>query len=250
MKAIFAPTSNVKRLLLGLEIVEKRGAAEAGYLLVTSVPGYGKTETLLWLATQQPNVVYLRAKSGYNPHWLMSDLLSELRRAPERHTEDMFRAALAILKSRPGYKLIIDEAEHAMANKKVVEAIRDLSDLAQIPVILVGMDQIQDRVERYPQVTSRVAAVVHFQPADLSDIQAVASTLLEGVALEEDLAREILRQTHGMMREVLNALARIEAEAKLQKLSSIGLRQMAGKELTHDWKAKRPRLVPVVGGGK
>lgn len=250
MRVQFAPTSNVKRLLLGLETVEKRGAKEAGYLLVTSVPGYGKTETLLWLATQQPNTIYLRAKSGWTRHWMLSDLLNELKRVPERHTEDMFRVALAALKIRPGYRLIIDESEHAMADRRVVEAIRDLSDMAKIPIVLVGMEKIQAIIERFPQVSSRVAAVVAFLPADLADVKAVAQALLENVALEDDLAQEILSQSQGRMREVLNALARCEAEAKLQKLQKIGLRDMAGKELTHDWQSKRPRLVPHPGGAK
>lgn len=244
MKAIFAPTSNLERLLAGVDIVKRRGAREAGYLLVTSVPGYGKTETLLWLASQKPDsIIYLRAKSGWTRHWFLSDLHNEVRHAPSRHTEDLFQAALAILKSRPDYTLIIDEVEHALLDKRVVECIRDLSDLAKIPVILVGMEEVQAKLARFPQLSSRVAAVAHFQPATLKDVMAVANTLLEGVAITEDLATEILAHSHGLMRGVLNALARVEAEAKLRKAKQMTLADMAGKELVPDWQSKSPRVV-------
>ena len=244
MKSAFAPCSNLDRLMAGLDIVRRRGAVEAGYLLVTSAPGYGKTETLLWLATQKANsVVYLRAKSGWTRHWFLSDLLTKLGHAPARHTEDLFRGALGVIEDRPGLTLIVDEVEHALVDKKIAECIRDLSDLGGISVILVGMQEVQAKISRFPQLSSRIAAVVHFQPATLQDVQTVAATLLEGVAVAEDLAAEILAHSNGLMRGVLNALARVEAEAKLQKRQQMSKADMLGKELVPDWRSSCPRVV-------
>ncbi len=239
MKAVFAPVSNVDRFLAGMALVQKRGAAEASMMLVTSEPGFGKTETLQWYVTQQPHAVYLRCKSGYTRHWFLKDLLHELGIQPARLTEDMFRQAKEALGSLP-YILVIDEIEHALADIRVMEAIRDLSDLTEIPVVLVGMDQVKDKIRaRYPQITSRIATIVHFQPVTEQDIRTAAAHLLEGLTLSDDLVAEILRRCEGRMRLVLNALANCERIAKARRAGQLGLADVDGQELIHDWQ-RRP----------
>lgn len=245
MKSLFAKTSNLARFLSGLSQVRQRAAAEASLMLVTSEPGYGKTRTLHWFATQEEHVIYLRAKSGWTRHWFYTDLLAAIKVVPGRYTEEAFRQTLQELAGLD-YVIIIDEVEHALANGQVIEAIRDLSDLMEIPIVLVGMEHVKGKIARHAQISSRIAAVVEFKPADLADIQSVAAQLLDGVQIEEPLAQEILRQTKGRMREIMNALGTCERLAKKRKAPKVGLEDMAGIDLTFDWRAKRSgRVVPL-----
>jgi hypothetical protein len=243
LKPTFALVSNVERLMAGMAIVHQRGAMEAGMMLVTSEPGFGKTETLRWYVAQQPYAVYVRAKSGWTRHWFLNDLLSALGVSPQRLTEDMFRQAVGALEARP-YMVVVDEVEHVLVDHAVMEAIRDISDATKIPVVLVGMDQVKDRIRsRYPQISSRIAVIVYFQPVSREDVAKAASTLLDGVRLADDLVDEIHRQCEGRMRLVMNALGTCERIARQRKAAQLALADMEGQELVHDWQAKRPRVV-------
>jgi DNA transposition AAA+ family ATPase len=238
MRALFAHNvANVDLFLAGLSIVKKRGAREASMMLVTGDPGFGKTSTLQWFVTQEPHAIYVRCKAGYTRHWFFRDVLAELGVSPRRLTEDMFRQAAEALASRP-YIMVVDEVDHASA--QVLEAIRDLADLVEVPVVLVGMDRVKDVIRsRYPQISSRIATVVHFQPISVSDIRNAAATLVEGVQLAEDVVEEIHRQCEGRMRLALNALAVCENLARARRLETVSLADLGELELIHDWKAAR-----------
>jgi DNA transposition AAA+ family ATPase len=243
----FVKTSNLHRFLAGLEVLERRAAPEACFMVVTSEPGYGKTITLHWYSTQNADAIYLRAKSGYTRHWFLAELLKELNPhgTPIHKTEDMFREVLKRMIGH-NYVLIVDEAEHAVADTQVLEALRDLADLLETPVVLVGMEAIQGKIARHPQVSSRVAAVVQFAPASKEDVAQVAAHLLDGISLQDDLAEEVQKQTKGRMREVMNALAICERVAQQRKVKTLSRADMAGQELTYDWQARKPRLLKVV----
>lgn len=246
-KQHFVKTSNLHRFLAGLDVLEKRAAPEACFMVVTSEPGFGKTHTLHWYSTQNADAIYLRAKSGYTRHWFLDDLLKELNPngAPIHKTEDMFRDALGRMHGH-NYVLIIDEAEHALADSQVLEALRDLADVLETPVVLVGMAAIQGRIARHLQVSSRVAAVVPFQPSSVEDVALVARELLDVVALQDDLVLEIQKQTKGRMREIMGALAVCERVAKQRKVRSLSRKDMEGQELTYDWQARKHRQIKAV----
>jgi hypothetical protein len=244
VKRQFVHLSNLHRFMGGLDALEKRAAPEACIMVVTSEPGYGKTQTLLWYSTQSREAIYLRAKSGYTRHWFLSDLLQELGGMPGRNNEEMFRDVVKRMTGH-AYVVILDEVEHALADSQVLEALRDLADLLETPVVMVGMDQAQAKIARHPQISSRVAVVVHFQPASAEDIALTARELLEGVTLQEDLVREIQGQTKGRMREVMNALAICERLARQSKATTLSKADIEGQELTYDWQARKPRITKL-----
>lgn len=242
MKPLFAQTDNLKRLLSGIGAVKRRAAPEACFLLVTSEPGYGKTETLRYYATQNANAIYLRAKSGWRRHWFYSDLLAELEFAPGRTTEEMAKQALARIAGQD-HVLIIDEVEHALVGSEVIEAIRDVADLTEIPIVLVGMDGVKARLAKHPQIASRVARVIPFQAASTADVLEVARVKMEGTMIAADLAEEIVRQTKGRMREIVTALGAVEERGRRQKLEVVHLKDMAGESLSYDWQARTARII-------
>ncbi|WLT32260.1 AAA family ATPase [Geothrix sp. PMB-07] len=202
-------------------------------------------QTKRWHLHLRGYAVYVRAKSGWTRHWFLSDLLAALGVTPQRLTEDMFRQAVNALDSRP-YTVVVDEVEHALANHTVMEGIRDISDATGIPLVLVGMDQVKDRIRsRYPQISSRIAVIVYFQPVSKEDVAKAATTLLEEVKLADDLVEEVFRQCEGRMRLVMNALGNCERIARQRKAGTLSLKDVEGQELIHDWQSKRPRLVKL-----
>lgn len=211
--------SNVSRFLDGTRAVANRGAREASWLLVEGMPGLGKTGTLTWYGLKQ-NAAFIRAKAGWTPHWLLTDLADVLRvNSRIRSTEELFKAVmpeLMIRANQDGLVLIVDEIDHAAKDAKVLETLRDLTDASELPLIAVGMKGAQPLLRRFPQISSRLADVVTFQPATVADVKLICAELSE-VSIADDLAEEIQQRTGGLLREVKTAIGRIEHKFRRER---------------------------------
>lgn len=241
MKKQFVKTENYERFRTGITAVENRGAAEASLMLVTSEAGYGKSTTVdNWAIAN--GAAYIRAKEGYTPSWFKSDLAENLKIDSRGRPKELF-ARIAGYIGTHQIPVVIDEVEHCLDNNAaVLEAVRDLSDLTEVLVIMVGMGEVQAKIARHKQISSRIARVVEFQPASIVDVDLTCKQLAE-VEIEKDLIQEILNVSGGRMREVLNAIATVENTAKRNGATKVSLADMAGQSLNHDWQARRPRMV-------
>ena len=236
MKPKIAITSNAERFLNALTALENRSAREASWLLVTGRPGTGKSELVQWWACQQ-GAVYLRARTNWTAHWMLSDLLHEMGHAPGRSSEESFGQLLALL-SRDPRTLVIDEIEHCLHDSKVIETLRDLTDLTEVPVIIVGMEEVRAKLLRREQISSRICQAVEFGLATKEDVKRLAGTLCE-IGINDDLIEEIHQASGGVVRVVLDCLAEAERHGRRAKLKAVGLHDMAGQKLTHDWRTRK-----------
>lgn len=235
MKAIFVENvTNVSRFLAGRDAVERRGAPEASWHLVMGKPGFGKTGTMTWHSLQS-NTILLRAKAGWTLNWALRDLVSELGLQPERSKERLYDQAITACAIQQRH-IIVDEIEHALPDRKIIEAFRDISDEVLVPIIIGGMSGVDRRLKHYEQIYSRIACVTEFQACTVEDIQKCCDGLLE-IDVADDIAPLILQHTAGRLREVINYLAELERRGK--KLGgSISAADLAGKILTNDGQSR------------
>lgn len=247
MKKTFVKNiSNYERFRTGITAVESRGATEASFMLVTGPAGYGKSQTVDQWAVQN-GAYYLRAKVEWTPSYFMRELAETMKVDSRGRPKDVFGRIAGVLGGQQ-IPLVIDEVEHCLRDSaQVLEAIRDLSDLTEVMVILVGMDQVQAKIARHAQISSRIAKVVEFQPATADDVGEFCRALAE-VKIAADLVAEIHRQSAGRVREIMNAIATCEQHAMRNGKGEISLQDMTGTVLTHDWQARRPRVVKAAGG--
>lgn len=240
MHKAFAQTANVKAFMSAVARANKRGAPEAGITLVTSEPGFGKSRTVKWWG-EKHGAIYLRAKASWTPHWFLADLCAELGIEARHRTEQLFAQAIGALMKRSETPLIVDEVEHCLRDTKVIEQVRDVTDLVECPVVFVGMESVPFKLNRLPQISSRIAATVTFGPATEACVRAVCDTVCE-VKVADDLIAEIHRQSGGRMREIMNAIAAVEALGKRAGGGKVGLADMgAGAVLTNEGGARRAR---------
>lgn len=238
----FVRTSNVLKFLAGFTALETRGAVESCFMLVSGKAGLGKTSTVKWWAlSPDVDAIYIRATAGITPHWILAEIVRELKQVPDRRMEYVFSQTLkhVALAGRP---IIIDEGEHCLADPRVLETVRDISDLTETPVILVGYDKINSKLASYEQLSSRISAVVEFKPLTPDDVKKCCTELAE-VAIADDLVHDIHRQSGGRTRVVLDAIANIERHANRNKLITVTLADMKGQVMVHDWtkhKGHRP----------
>lgn len=238
MRSGFVETANVQAFLAGVTAVEDRGAPEAGMLLVTGGAGFGKTRTVQWWAAKS-DALFIRATAGMSVTWLLSELARDLGLAPANSREAGFRQIVGAL-ARVPRPMVVDECEHTLHDGRVIETLRDITDTTEVSLVLVGMDQVQRRIARREQISSRISRVVTFEAATVDDVRRCCDQLCE-VEVADDLVAEIHRQTGGRLREVLNAIATVERQARRVKAKTMTVGDVRTQALTHDWQAGRPR---------
>lgn len=246
MKNLFAITSNADRFLSAMKALEKRGASEASWVLLTGLPGLGKTELVEWWALRH-DAIYLRAKSAWTPRAAMAELAERLGIAPSKKSVDLFGQIISVLGRSPT-PLVVDEIEHCLRDAKVLEVFRDLSDLTEIPVIVVGMDAVRTAIQRHEQISSRIHQVVDFLPATLDDVRLMAAALIEvPLDWDDDLLAKVHVESEGRYRLIMDALAEIERHAKRCQSRRVSAADFPHK-LTHDWRLRVARKSPRAAG--
>ena len=255
MKDAFVETSNVRRFHLALTALERRGAAEACLMVADGLPGLGKT-TALYRWAAQSGAIYVRAKKEWTPSWFLNDLLSQFRITPAHSYQKRYSQALeallqrqsSLIVQRKTFAVVIDEADHISRSGRIMESIRDFSDMGDIVFVLVGMGKIRDNLTQFPQVSSRIAQYVRFENASLADVRAFYDTLCD-VPVADDLVAFTHRVTRGFNREVKEALATVEAVGRRNGASAenpVSLAHLAGMTLINDRATGAPIIVPGV----
>ncbi len=238
MRHKFVQTENASLFREGIQILENRGAMEAGMMLVTGRPGDGKSSTVDNWASET-GAIYLRAKEDWTPSYFMMDLCEALDVDPRGRAKDVFTRCVSKIAMNQT-PLIIDEVEFTLRNNAaVLEHVRDISDLTEIIVVLIGMAQAGNKIARHMQIASRIGYVCAFQPAPVEDVATACRELAE-CEISPDLVKRIHKEADGRMRLVLNAIARIEQAAKALGVDKVTAADMEGADLCEDWQTRLP----------
>lgn len=217
MRNVYVRLSNTSAFLDGYEIVERRGASENCFMLVDGKPGFGKTTTSQWFAVNH-GLPFIRAKREWRPSWMLRELLETMQTSPAYSYEKIFqqviqevgkRSAVAMMEERP-FAIIVDEADHVVTSSALMETLRDISDLVEVPIILIGMGKIAAGIKRFPQIARRAGeSHVEFHALTLDDTKALAKARCE-VPVSEELLALLHDKAEGFAGEVMTGLAAIE----------------------------------------
>lgn len=206
-----APTKNVVALSNAFEGLATRDHGVPGMGLVYGYTGAGKTTAVAWLVARK-NGVYVRANSGWTPTSMLSKIMSELGAAPMQRRAAMLEYIgdkLSQLK-RP---LFVDEADYLLHDGAMLESLRDVHDMSGLPVVLIGMANIEKKLVHRQQLARRISHWVEFRPSDLEDARLLTDTVAE-VKVADDLVALLHRESKGSIGLMTVGLARIESQAK------------------------------------
>ncbi len=230
MKKGFVQTENFKRLKEAEKLVARRGAREAGLVVIRGLYGIGKSElTERWAADS--GYVFVRAKSTWTMRAVLDELadkmgLSKSGRNQEVQARIIGKIAIDMV------PIIVDEADFLIGKTgaPMLETLRDITDLTGTMCFLVGMEMFPMKLAKYGHIASRVAQVIEFDTLSLGDVKAAIAAKAE-VAMDDDVAAEIHQQAKGRMRLVLNAIANIEKWASANSWNKVTLKHLQGKHL-------------------
>lgn len=210
MRNEFAMTKNVMRFLAGMEVVETPVNGRIGMLLGLGEPGTGKTEVGQWYANKH-DCPYIRATDIMSRRSLLSKIVAELGVAPDFRTDDLFNQAVDFLIDHPT-TIIIDEVDY-LVRGGMVEVLRDLNDVTNIPIVMIGMQRVDKKLRRFPHLFDRFATVVRFQTFGLDDIKKIAEQICE-VRINDNGLRFIHERGQGKFRLTMSWFAKAERLAR------------------------------------
>ncbi|MBX3588832.1 MAG: ATP-binding protein [Ramlibacter sp.] len=238
MKQGFVQTDNFRRLRDAEKLVARRGAREAGLVIIKGVFGVGKSKlTERWAADS--GYVFVRAKETWTKRALLDELADAMGLAKGGRNQEV-QARIITKIGIDMVPIIVDEADHLVrSTASLLEVLRDITDVTGTMCFLVGMEHFPMKVARYGHIASRVAKVVEFEPLSLGDVKAtVTAKATQGTAqnapalpMDDALIEEIHRQASGRMRLVLNAIANIEQWAEANGWKKVTLGDVKGKAL-------------------
>lgn len=228
MRSKMAVTKSVAALQVAYEQLEGRGHGIPGMGLVHGYTGAGKTTAVTWLVNRTHGV-YVRALRTWTPNTMLSKILGELQTQPRgRNAEMVDQITTALLETqRP---LFVDEADYLLKDADMIDTLRDVHDVAGVPVVMVGMEGIEKRLRARPQLAGRISHWVEFLRSDIEDARAVTDMVCE-VSVDDDLLEQLHTQAGGSVRNIVVGLARIEQFARANGLASIGADQWGGRKL-------------------
>lgn len=225
MRYRIVPVKNVTRLTEAGDALINRGYGMPGMGLIFGATGYGKTTAATWFVNHCHGV-YVRAMATTTPSSLLGTICKELDMAPMRSCAPMTEAIVEKL-AQTGRPLFVDEADYLADSKRMTETLRDLHDMATVPVILIGMAGIQRKLAHRQQLSGRLAQWVEFAPCDMEDARMLASQLCE-VSVADDLLAKLHRKASGSVRLLVVGLGRIEHYARARGLDSIAATDWRG----------------------
>ncbi len=241
MKSLVIPVKNIGRLSEASDALLTRTPGTPGIGLIFGSSGLGKTTATAWFVNQC-NGVYIRALSTWTPCAMLQAILRELDVAPTKmRAAAMVNQIVDILRAT-GRPLFIDEFDYIIDDRKMTETLRDIHDISSVPIILVGMDGVQQKVQLRDQFVNRIAQWVEFKPVDFEDCQLLSLSLCE-ITIKTELLRKLFNASKGVIRLIVIGLDAIERKARTLGLSAIGSEQWGNGNffLSDSPKAKRRR---------
>jgi DNA transposition AAA+ family ATPase len=222
-------TAQTKNILKAYDAYQTIASAAANGIpamgMFSGVAGLGKTTAGAWLFTEADGILVRCLKAdtlGTFLERLAIDLGLDIR----QRKADMINYIVREL-AQTNKPLFIDEADYLAEKFNVLETIRDIYDLANVPIILIGYAELPKKLKRLPQLHSRISQHVEFLPADADDLKIMATELLEGCVIESDLQQQLLRESKGNFRRITVGLSSIEKFCHVNDINSISAQQWA-----------------------
>ena len=217
MNSIFVQTKNVKKLISLISKLKNTGLNMPKMGLVFGAPGLGKTQSLVWIALRQ-EVIIVTGTNQMTPRWFLRTLVQELGEIPQRRTSELFEQAVRKLVEKPRM-LIIDEVDYLVNSSKSIETIRDLHDKTGVPVLLIGMGQVDKKLSRYKHLFDRILEIYRFEPFDFDDVKEIVKTLSEVDVTDEVI--QIIHQKANRFRQIVKLISKLENFAKTNDCDQI-----------------------------
>ena len=185
--------------------------------LVYGAFGLGKSQTIMWWVTNN-DAIYVRCNHNISPRWLLSEIVKELDEVPCYTSQRLFEQIEEKLKYNPKI-LVVDEIDYLFSNKHTIETLRDIHDKLGIPVLLVGMELADKKLQKYGHINDRIFAKLKFEKLSKENFREIIETLSE--VKFSDNAIKYITNRNLQFRQIVKIITKAEQLANTNKLDEI-----------------------------
>jgi hypothetical protein len=240
VNATIAPLRNVSLMAQLIERVQNRRSLDLPGLAVMCGPsGYGKSKAAVY-AVNKFRAYHVEVGSRWTAKHLCAAILGEMGIRTISKTTiagmvDLIGEQLS-LSRRP---LIIDEADF-LVERGYIEMVRDFYRGSLGSIVLIGEEQMPQKLERYERVHARVLEWVYAVAAILSDARHLAPVYCPSAQVTDDLLTVLHEASKGSVRRICANLDRVREEAETKGKSKMTLADW--KDSGRDFYSGKPAL--------
>ncbi len=225
MKKVFVRTKNVKNFVDLMNNLKNSTSEIPKMGLIYGDPGLGKTQTAIWWAAKN-NAVYIRAQNRMTSKWLLERIVYELGEAAiRRKTSDLVDQCISHLRLQP-QMIIVDEIDYLVNRVATIETLRDIHDLANIPIVLIGMLNAKAKLGTYKHLYDRISEKLEFNTFSQEDVDIIVDELSEVKITDE--AKIIIFEKINRFRQLIKAISIIETLATTNGLTKVDEKHVKG----------------------
>lgn len=232
-----APLKNVTAMVSLIKKAQNRIEGIPGMACYYGPAGFGKSSAALWAANEL-GCVLIEAGDSWTKKYFCEVLLRHFGEKPRGSIPHMVERIKVALMSA-NVPLLIDEADH-LVNKRYIELAREIYDGTEVPVILIGEEELPQKLRRWERIHSRMLDWRGALPADRQDLNVLAGVVCPGVEIGEDLKDALYSASGGSLRRMATNLALIYSAATSRGLRAIGVSEWKGTAF-HTGEAPQPR---------
>lgn len=194
-----ADTANLSLCDLALERAIERTGSLPGMVCLYGPSGFGKSVAATHVACRR-RAYYVQAKSVWTKKHTLTAILHEMGMQPGRTIPEMLDQAAEEL-AVSGRPLIIDEMDH-LVDKNAVELVRDLYETSLAAILLIGEEQLPNKLKKWERFHGRILSWVPAQPVTLDDARKLIPLYAPEIDIADDLLEHLVSLSSGSVRRV------------------------------------------------
>lgn len=221
-----APLRNVAALAALIDRVSTRTHGLPGMGTFYGPSGFGKSMAGIY-CTNKFRAVTVQVKSVWTQKTLLEAISDEIG-LPSGGTVARMLDKVSEHLAQTDRPLIVDEADF-LVKRKMIEIVRDIHEGSGAPVILIGEEQLPQKLRMWERVHGRMLDFTAAQPGDLSDVGHLARIYAPRVQLGPDLMDRLLQSSGGSIRRICVSLDMVREFAATRGLPKVGMAEWAGQ---------------------
>ncbi|MGB6065525.1 MAG: ATP-binding protein [Desulfomonilaceae bacterium] len=234
MRYLLVPTTNVERFYAAANAVEARLSDKEimGLGLVYGKPGLGKSMALEAYHTGQKRAgrvrtVPVRALAHWSPSSMLESLLRAVGQEPMAYRRNVMFDQLAEDLTRHPAVLLVDEVDAIAGHRLMISILKDIHDVTQSAVLMVGEDRVDGLLRRFESFYNRFnrSALVHLTHHTADDLRNVVQERCE-LPVQDEVCEALYKESGGKsMRSVIDRIREIERWCATNGIKEFGFEE-------------------------
>jgi len=224
MKQVFITTPSHQAMeRVCKEISDPSGLVGPTIVKVTGRAGLGKTESSKKIAVDH-DAIYVRTLNIMSPLMVLREIAWELSAIRPRTTGGCLDLITDEMGRRPR-AVLVDEAD--LLPMKCLEMLRGMNERCGCPIVLIGEEDLTQKIASRRRIVSRIRASVHFHPITGTEIQSFYKQALD-IEIPPDAASHLAAVCCGDWRPLVTATVRIDRAMRASGVKVLDLATVKG----------------------